>query len=403
MTSERGEGARRVGPAPVVSVVVPVHDKATYLDECLASLRAQTLADFEAVCVDDGSTDGSAEILARHAAADPRLVVLTQPCRGVGAARNAGLERARGRFVAFLDADDALAPEALGRLVGVAAERGADIVKFDYATLPAPGGESAPHLMYDDPALRGRTFALRDVPYACTRLWMTNVWTGLYDAALVRDNGLRFPEDMSNGEDMAFLYEALACARAITVCREPLYRYREGVAGGLSHEVRAGSVLRALGELGRFHDGLYLRDEGLRRQYVNLAVDMVRYELDATLEPGAFAALHEEVRRDWLPLVERSRDLVDEPLYGAYVERLRTATPLGYALGNLAAAREALGAADERAARAEERAGAAEREVEALRADERAVRGSYAFRVGRALTWLPSRIRAALRGRGHGE
>lgn len=89
---------------PLVSVILPVYNRADSVERAVASIRAQAVDDLEIVCVDDGSTDGSGE---RVAAADPRVVLIRQPNGGVAAARNAGLRAARGELVAFLDSDDA--------------------------------------------------------------------------------------------------------------------------------------------------------------------------------------------------------------------------------------------------------------------------------------------------------
>ena len=89
------------------SIVIPVYNVAPYLRECLDSLLAQTCADWEAVCVDDGSTDSSGAILDEYAANDSRFVVVHQENRGVSAARNKGLDIAKGEWLVFLDGDDA--------------------------------------------------------------------------------------------------------------------------------------------------------------------------------------------------------------------------------------------------------------------------------------------------------
>ena len=93
---------------PVVSVVVPTHDYAVYLPAALESIRLQTFTDWECVVVDDGSTDDTQDVLSQVAAADHRIRILSQPQRGLSAARNQGLRLARGRYVQFLDADDLL-------------------------------------------------------------------------------------------------------------------------------------------------------------------------------------------------------------------------------------------------------------------------------------------------------
>jgi glycosyltransferase involved in cell wall biosynthesis len=96
---------------PLISVLLPVRDAAPYLDAALDSLGRQTLGDFEIIAIDDGSTDGSRDILARHAAADPRIGVHAQAPKGLVATLNRGLALARGTYLARMDADDIAWPE----------------------------------------------------------------------------------------------------------------------------------------------------------------------------------------------------------------------------------------------------------------------------------------------------
>jgi GT2 family glycosyltransferase len=115
-TAASSEGQARLPAVPAtprVSVLLPVRDARPFLAACLASLEAQTLADFEIVAVDDGSRDGSAELLAATARRDPRLRLLRQPRRGLVAALNRGLEACRAPYVARLDADDLAARRRL--------------------------------------------------------------------------------------------------------------------------------------------------------------------------------------------------------------------------------------------------------------------------------------------------
>lgn len=99
--------------APFVSVIIPVYNAEKYLRECLDSVVNQTLRDIEIICVDDGSTDASPQILAEYASRDPRVRVISQENAGVGPARNAGIRAARGEFVAFIDPDDLLPDESV--------------------------------------------------------------------------------------------------------------------------------------------------------------------------------------------------------------------------------------------------------------------------------------------------
>jgi glycosyltransferase involved in cell wall biosynthesis len=113
---------------PVCSVLIPAHNSEAYLPETLDSLLGQTFGAWEAVVVDDGSSDRTAEIVRGYAARDHRIRLFQQPARGVAAARNRGLNECRGAFVAFLDADDLWRPDKLERQLAAAQSSRADLI-----------------------------------------------------------------------------------------------------------------------------------------------------------------------------------------------------------------------------------------------------------------------------------
>ena len=117
---------------PAISVIIPVYEAAAFLRRCLDSLLAQTFADWEAVCIDDGSTDASAEILDDYAARDARFRVFHKANEGVSIARNAGIARAAGNYVLFCDSDDFLHPQTMEICFARAERDGADLVAFTY-------------------------------------------------------------------------------------------------------------------------------------------------------------------------------------------------------------------------------------------------------------------------------
>ncbi len=111
-----------------VSVIIPVYNTAPWLDEALGTIANQTLRDIEIICIDDGSTDGSLEILKRWAAGDRRFVLFSCPNAGLSCARNLGIAQARGEFLYFMDSDDVLEQEALEELVAVLREKALDVL-----------------------------------------------------------------------------------------------------------------------------------------------------------------------------------------------------------------------------------------------------------------------------------
>ena len=98
---------------PKISIIIPVYNMEEYLGECLDSVLGQSLTDIEAIAINDGSKDSSLEILKAYAAKDSRIIIIDKANEGVGAARNDGIDRATGEFVAFMDCDDVITPNAL--------------------------------------------------------------------------------------------------------------------------------------------------------------------------------------------------------------------------------------------------------------------------------------------------
>lgn len=115
---------------PCISFIVPIYNMERLLPRALRSLRAQTLTDFEAILINDGSKDGSAALCAQAAAEDARFRFIDQPNGGVAAARNAGLDAARGEYIFFLDPDDWVEPDAAEVLYRAARDADADCVQF---------------------------------------------------------------------------------------------------------------------------------------------------------------------------------------------------------------------------------------------------------------------------------
>lgn len=209
-------------PAPhVVSVIVPVYQAQDYLDECLDSLRTQSYPQLQIIVVDDGSTDGSGRICARHAASDPRIQVLRQHNAGLGAARNAGIAQATGEYLTFLDADDTLPPGAYEVLV-----RSLDGSGSDFALGSV---QRVTHGVHRTPAWirevheRDRTgIRIDDLPravldvIACNRMVRRSFWHGA---------GLSFPEGVAY-EDHVPMMTAYVRASSFDILAATTYYWR---------------------------------------------------------------------------------------------------------------------------------------------------------------------------------
>lgn len=207
---------------PKVSFVVPVYNLAPWLDETLDSLCNQTLRDIEVVCVDDGSTDGSAAVLARRAQLDSRVRVITQANGGVGRARNAGLAAARGFYVGFIDGDDLLDAEAAEVLYGEAHAVGADIVVFGAYSFPPKEQWVFEMFGPEDAVVEGDGCDMVLDRRGC----IPSAANKLYRRRLLQDHGLLFDERFVLGEDTFFQFCVFPLARCVVFDSRRFYGYR---------------------------------------------------------------------------------------------------------------------------------------------------------------------------------
>ena len=225
---------------PVVSIVVPVFDTAALLPRCLDSLLGQTLREIEVVCVDDGSTDGSADVLRDYAAKDPRIVALFQENHGVEWARAVAMERVRGRYVMFCDSDDAYKPRMCERMVSALESKDVDLVLC--------GTEL--HGKFDPKYARRRAKADSDrIPIRELRR-DDCLWNKIFKKELVDRSGLRFPRDpdIRRGFDSVFCFcYSLVAETAATLAEELLEHYRrEGSIQDKQRKMSLRSTLDAI-------------------------------------------------------------------------------------------------------------------------------------------------------------
>ena len=213
---------------PKVSVIIPVYNTEKYLRECLDSVVNQTLKDIEIICVDDGSTDGSLEILQEYAAKDSRFSVFSQEDSGQSVARNVAMKRAHGKYFFFLDSDDYLETVALERMAVLADAEELDVVvcgrtiHYERDDLPR---ELAPNSEEQTPVRSGVAY-MREAKNG--QYYFNSVITKLVLRQLVEDYGISFPKGMIH-EDTLFIFLVFMAASRVVQIPDELYvrRIRE--------------------------------------------------------------------------------------------------------------------------------------------------------------------------------
>lgn len=264
-----------------LSIIVPVYNGAAFLEGCLASLRSARGEDIEFILVDDGSTDGSATLLAQHASLDARVRVITQANAGTAVARNRGITAARGTWVWFVDADDIVSSDAIDKLRMAFAEPSLDLVAFN--AMRCEGERSTP--IYRQPKPLAPVSGESWVTLLCQQHeWRHLVWMYAARRAFLADIALIFREGIVH-EDIAWVTEATVRAKNIRYLDQVLYHYRvnaESITGGLdeSRVMRRiesyFTVLAQLRDINRRCAMLPATQKTLRAEVVGQAVEMDR-------------------------------------------------------------------------------------------------------------------------------
>ena len=218
---------------PAVSVIIPVYNLENYLDTCLDSVGRQTYGDFEAIVVDDGSTDGSQAVARRHAERDARIVVISTVNQGAARARETGIRHAQGDYICFLDGDDVWDSRMLEKLVAAIGENGGyDIVCCDYKRICKT---------YEAPRREMRTSDMQGLDFLVASLYhaiSVTVWGRLYRRALFEKELRHYP--LRLGEDSLLNIQI--------GCQQPRVRFIDYV--GYGYVQRGGSANRSPLDIG---------------------------------------------------------------------------------------------------------------------------------------------------------
>ncbi len=270
-------------PYPLISVIVPVYNTEKYLAQCVNSILAQTYSNIEIILVDDGSQDSSPAICDDFAGKDARVRVIHNENGGVSAARNTGLDTARGEIVTFVDSDDYISPDMYMKLYGLMRDNDADIAMCSYMRVDASGN------LCGDSQSSGNTEIITG-DEALYRLVMpgffgeyVDLWNKLYKAKLF--GNVRFPQGKRH-EDGAKIHWLFGGSRKLAITQERLYFYRlhgESVTYKVDHgKISASTYIKFLSEM---EDAFRDREDYLRSRGMN---DLAEF---AHLRSSAYAVM----------------------------------------------------------------------------------------------------------------
>ena len=266
-----------------ISIIIPIHNVEKYLRKCLDSIFNQTFQDFEIICVDDGSTDKSLDILEEYKKKDGRFVIIRQRHSGAGAARNNGIKFAKGKYIQFLDADDYFEPNMLEEMYNHAEKFDADITvcsikKVDDAgnVIESKNPNSPINL---DLTPMEAPFCWKDFKEDIFCLFNVAVWNKLYLKELITSNNLEF-QNLTSCNDVAFGHISKICAKRIVVFNKRLVNYNCGRSGSISQfrAKNAKNIIYAALQIRKFlqERGIY---EELKKSYIKAVKMHISWEI----------------------------------------------------------------------------------------------------------------------------
>ena len=206
------------------SILMPIYNASKYLYQSLNSATSQTLTGIEIICINDGSTDNSLEIIREHAEKDSRIVVVDKPNSGYGDSMNRGLDIAKGKYIAILEPDDWYETNMLKTLYDLAMQNNLDVVKCDF-------------YQYSNQTKQDRQYHLLE-PGQCDKVVDNNednfiyslqpsIWSAIYKRSFLNKNNVRFLNTPgASYQDTSFNFKVFALAKRVMFVDKPLIHYR---------------------------------------------------------------------------------------------------------------------------------------------------------------------------------
>lgn len=212
-----------------IDVIVPVYNNEQYLEQCLDSIITQTLHEIRVICVNDGSTDRSSEILQKYARMDDRVCVIEQENKGYGAAVNMGLSVAQAQYIVIVESDDFIDPFCFQALLNLASVcGGVDIAKCaynEYYDVPNGTHEIKPSL---SSTVETHLFPFKIAQYPELLIYHPSIWSAICRRAFLKENQLRLVEAPGAAwTDNPFFIATMCCAEKIVWSQERHYYYRK--------------------------------------------------------------------------------------------------------------------------------------------------------------------------------
>lgn len=212
---------------PFFSIILPVYNAEHFLRDCLNSIENQSFKDWELIIINDGSTDNSCSIIKSFLTLDSKIILIDQDNKGVSYSRNQGLNRVKGSYIIFVDADDILYPGALEIIYTNLINKNWDYIRYEYRTIDIQERPLYPN--YEAKARKKVSNKKLDAADCITRIVRNEyfLWSGIFRKEIIDKNHLRFMEGCTYNEDTLFMLQFFMYSKTHIYLPTTLYGYRK--------------------------------------------------------------------------------------------------------------------------------------------------------------------------------
>ena len=287
---------------PKISIIIPIYNSEEFLEECLNSLLMQTFKNFEIICINDGSTDNTLEILKKFEKLDDRIHVLTQNNFGPAIARNIGMNISKGEYLIFLDSDDIFEKTMIEELYARIYAYKSEIVICNSKNFITVNGnkefnENRNYIISND-MIKNKTFSSFDIKKDFFNLFIWWPWDKIFKKDFITNLGLKY-QNLRTSEDLFFIAAAVIKANKISFINKIFINHRMGVKSSVSNSrnIFWNDFYYALKRLKNFmkEKGLYKR---FKQDFINYVAKFSIWNLE-TIQGISFCKLYQKLKNEW--------------------------------------------------------------------------------------------------------
>ena len=223
---------------PLITILVPCYNVEKYVDECLSSIQKQTYDNLEVLCINDGSTDNTLNILRKYEASDNRFHIINKSNSGYGASMNIGLNKASGDYIGIVESDDFIEPQMFEKLIRAAIENDLDIARscyFEYKTR-----DNTNHLVSNN--FVPKNVVIEPIKSQTPFYQAPAIWSSIYRRSVLNEYNIRFLETPgASFQDTAFAFKVYCCAKRFMMICDGLLHYRiDNEASSVNNPAKVG-------------------------------------------------------------------------------------------------------------------------------------------------------------------